>query len=183
MRRRLAFGRLVIGVGARRMISDVDNLTDLWKCLMDSLLDPLIQRHADHATALTAATKPDIDDVVVHIHEFNVAAMACDRRIDLGIEQLLNGHGLGISPDRVGITNPKPALLQLFYIVDDDVSHVWGALSVDDHWEIAHIHDDIFSLCLPLFDELHIIGEARRATSNNGDAQAITWLPVRLDNR
>src|SRR5215813_6873440 len=139
------------------MISDIDNLTDLWKCLMDSLLDPLIQRHADHATALTATTKPDIDDVVVHIHEFNVAAVAGDCGINLGIEQLLNGHSLGIGPDRVGVTNPKPALLQLFHIVDDDVSHVWSTLSVDDHGESTHIHDEIVGLGVPLFDELHII--------------------------
>src|SRR5262249_26497298 len=141
------------------------------------------QGHADHATALTAATKPYVDDVVVHIHQFNVATMTGDRRIDLGIEQLLNGHGLRISPDRVGVANPKPTLLQIFHIVDDDVSHVWSALRVNDHCEITHIHDDIFSLCLSLFDELHIIGEACRTAPNNGDAQAITWLPVPLDDR
>src|SRR4029450_1666455 len=165
------------------MVGDIDNLTDLGKCLTDSLLDPLIQRHADHATALTATTKPDIDDVIVHIHKLNMAAVTGDRRINLGIEQLLNGHGLGISPDRVGVANPKPALLQIFHIVDDDVSHVWGAISVDDHWESAHIHDDIFSLCIPLFDELHIIGEPCRTAPDDGNAQAITWLPVRLDDR
>src|SRR5262249_40725213 len=158
------------------MVSDIDNLTNLGKGLTDSLLDPLIQRHADHATALTAAPKPDIDDVVVHIHEFNVAAVAGDCGIDLGIEQLLNGHSLGIGPDRVGVTNPKPALLQIFHIVDDDVSHVWGAISIDDHWESTNIHDDICSLCIPLFDELHIIGKACRTAPNDGDAQAIPWL-------
>src|SRR5215467_14993098 len=165
------------------MVSDIDNLTDLGKGLMDSLLDPLIQRHTDHTTALTAASKPDIDDVVVHIHEFNVAAVAGDGGIDLGIEQLLNGHGLGIGPERVGVTNPKPTLLQLFHIVDDDVSHVWSTLSVDDHGESTHIHDDIVSLCIPLFDELHIISKACRTAPNDGDAQAITWLPLRLDDR
>src|SRR5262245_46611057 len=165
------------------MVSDINNLTDLGKGLTDSLLDPLIQRHADHATALTAAPEPEIDDVIVHIPEFNVTAVAGDCGIDLRIEQFLNGHGLGISPDRVGVTNPKPTLLQLFYIVDDDVSHVWSTLSVDDHGEITHIHDDIVSLCLPLFDELHIIGKACRTAPNYGDAQAITWLPLRLDDR
>ena len=165
------------------MVGDIDNLTDLRKSLTDSLLDPLIQRHADHATALTATTKPYVDDVVVHIHKFNMAAMAGDRRIDLGIEQLLNGHGLGISPDRVGVANPKPALLQIFHIVDDDVLHVWCTIRVDNDWEIAHIHDDIFSLCIPLFDELHIIRETCRTAPDYGDAQAIPWLPLRLNDR
>src|SRR6266566_5361262 len=125
------------------MVSDIDNLTNLGKGLTDSLLDPLIQRHADHATALTAAPEPDIDDVIVHIHKFNVAAVAGDCGINLGIEQFLHGHGLGISPERVGIANPKPALLQIFHIVDDDILHVWGAISIDDHREITHIHDNI----------------------------------------
>src|SRR5262249_3776369 len=66
IRRQLAFGRLVIGVGAGGMISDIDNLTDLRKRLTDRLLNPLIQGDSDHATALAAATKPYVDDVIVH---------------------------------------------------------------------------------------------------------------------
>jgi hypothetical protein len=60
---------------------------------------------------------------------------------------------------------------------------VWGAISVDDHWEITHIHDAIFSLCIPLFDEMHIIGETCRTAPAYGNAQAIPWLPLRLNDR
>src|SRR5262245_18585903 len=82
----LSVGRLIVGIGAGLMVGAIDNLADLGKSLTDSLLHTLIQGHADHAVALTATPKPDIDDVVVHLHEFDVATMTGDCRIDLRIE-------------------------------------------------------------------------------------------------
>src|SRR5262249_36780526 len=124
----------------------------------------------NHTTPLATATEPDIDHIIPHVDEFDLSPVRRYSRVDLGIEQFLNSHGFGIGPDGIRVANPEAALLQTFHIVNDDVLQVWCATTVDDDGEITCIDNDIFSLCLSLFHEMHIIREARGSATHNSDA-------------
>src|SRR5439155_2362234 len=86
----LRFARRVVGVAPGGVIGRVEDFGDLGDLFLDQSLDPLLQRDVRGAAALAAAAHLKIDPVVLHVDELDKAAVAGNRGVDRGIEQLLN---------------------------------------------------------------------------------------------
>src|SRR3989475_5762949 len=81
-------GRLEVGVRARGVVGDIDDLGDLWDGGLDRDLDPLPQRDIDLGATLTAAAQLDIGGTTAHFEQVDEAAVRGDRGVDLPVEHL-----------------------------------------------------------------------------------------------
>src|SRR5205814_10592267 len=88
------------GVRAAGVVGHVDHVGDLGDRLLDHDLDPLGQRDAGHAAALTAAGEAQVRGFLLHGDEFGVATVGGDTGVDLRVEHL--EHTLGHIAAQVG---------------------------------------------------------------------------------
>jgi hypothetical protein len=70
------------------VVGDVDDLPDLGHRGTDGDFDALAERHPGHATALAAASQPEIHGGAFDPHQFGLAAVGGDGRVDLLGEHL-----------------------------------------------------------------------------------------------
>src|SRR5215475_4274056 len=110
-RRLPPLGRLIVWVRAAGMIGRIDDLSDAGNLLRDQRLNSLLQRHICHATSLAPATHGDVGDVLFDVEEDNVPPVVCQGRVDVLVEQLLDGNSLGIGPFSIRVVDPETALL------------------------------------------------------------------------
>src|SRR2546425_5429624 len=86
----LSFARRVVGVGAGGVVGRIQDLGDLGDLLFDQPLDPRLQRDVRRAAALATAAHLQVDAIVLHIDELDESAVAGDRGVDHGVDQLLD---------------------------------------------------------------------------------------------
>src|SRR5436309_9763764 len=86
----LGFARRVVGVGAGGVVGRIQDLGDLGDLLFDQPLDPRLQRDVRRAAALATAAHLQVDAIVLHINELDESAVAGDRGVDHGVDQLLD---------------------------------------------------------------------------------------------
>src|SRR2546427_5311590 len=88
--RGLGFARRVVGIGAGGVVGRVQDLDDLGELILDEPLDARLQSDVGGAAPLTAAAHLEVDPVFLHVDQLDVAAVAGDRRVDHGVDQLLD---------------------------------------------------------------------------------------------
>src|SRR5438132_1685318 len=88
--RGLGFARRVVGIGAGGVVGRVQDLDDLGDLILDEPLDARLQGDVRGAAPLAAAAHLEVDPVVLHVDQLDVAAVAGDRRVDHGVDQLLD---------------------------------------------------------------------------------------------
>src|SRR5262245_17788088 len=81
-----ALGGRVVGIRARPVVGDVEDLGDLRDLLEDHPLDPGLERDVGGAAALAAAAHPEVDGAVLHVQQLDVAAVPGHRGVDGGVE-------------------------------------------------------------------------------------------------
>src|SRR5207245_6149105 len=88
--RGLGFARRVVGVASGGVVGRVQDLDDLGELILDEPLDARLQGDVGGAAPLAAAAHLEVDPVVLHVDQLDVAAVAGDRRVDHGVDQLLD---------------------------------------------------------------------------------------------
>src|SRR5439155_1642339 len=81
---------------ATTVVGRVEDLGDFGDLFLDQPLDARLQCDVRGAAALAAAAHLEIDSVILHVDQLDEAAVAGDRRVDHGIDQLLDS-GLELS--------------------------------------------------------------------------------------
>src|SRR5205807_10481246 len=85
---RLAGG--VVGILSGRVVGRVEHFGDLGNLVLDQALDPGLERDVGGAAALTPAAHLQVDYYVLDVDELDPAAVGRDRRVDRGVDQLLD---------------------------------------------------------------------------------------------
>ena len=142
----------------------------------------MFQRHIDHTAALAAAAQPEEDDVVLDVHEVDVAAVGRDSRIDHLIEELLDCLRLrplqsgrrGRPADRssVGSVDLEAGSRERLEIVEAPPFKEPGALGVYVDLEPFDVHDDVLGTSAVL-DEVEAVLDAAAAASLGGHTQPL----------
>src|ERR1022692_5284240 len=84
----LLLGRLVIGIGAGRVVGDVDDPSYLGDRLAEGDFYPLAQGHRRHAATRAAAAQAEIGGVTLHRDKIGPTAVHRNTRVDLLLEDL-----------------------------------------------------------------------------------------------
>lgn len=102
-----AANTLVVGVFFLRMVSHVTYALELGNPLQQRTLDTFTQGHVSLPTALAAATELEHGDTVIHhVDQADLAAMAGQARIDLGLQVVVDtlvDRAIGIDVRHLGI--------------------------------------------------------------------------------
>src|SRR2546430_13141314 len=78
------------GCGARGGVGRVQNLEHVGELSLDEPLDAGLQGDVGGATPLAPPAHLEVDPVVLHVDQLDIAAVAGDCRVDRGVDQLLD---------------------------------------------------------------------------------------------
>ena len=85
---KLLLGCLVVRVGSRRVVGDVDHPEDLGDRFAYGHLDPLAQGDRRHPAARASSAQAEVGGVVLDGHQVGAAAVRGNARVDLLFEDL-----------------------------------------------------------------------------------------------
>src|SRR5438105_15198709 len=130
---------LIVGVGAAGVVGRIDHMLNLRDLLPDQDLDSLPQGDVDHAAALAATAEENVGGIALNVHQLDVAAVLGHGRVDLLVEQLLDGLSGRLIPDRIRIVDLEAALGTVGLPVDRGPTDTAERIRIDEHPEITGV--------------------------------------------
>src|SRR5690606_19971054 len=90
----LLFGKSVVGVFPVTVVGNITHAFQFRDTFHQGLFDAILEGGIDHAAALAAAAKlQDGDTFIDDIHQADLAAVASQPRIDLGLQVVVDALG------------------------------------------------------------------------------------------
>lgn len=174
------------------VVGDIYDAADLWHPFNDGLFDALTQSHCSYAASLAAASHFDVCGVFLDILQQDPAAMGGNARVDLIVDDILNGEGDGIGPvtllldviwncgsGRVIYVEAGGVLGDIK--VDLRATQAIGSVGFEIEFEGAGILNDVMFLPVGNFDEFEfglVSAAGESATNYDAHGEIVTFTAV-----
>src|SRR5664279_664999 len=184
---RLLLGRFVVGIGAGRVVGDVDDPSDLDDRLAEGDFDPLAQGHRRHAAARAATAQAEVGGLTLHRHEIGPTTVCCNARVDLLFEDLYDplrhvpaevhrwpGHPRacpGGARWLVGVLDDHPDLVCVAVDVEDRPPNSGDAVGRNHEREPATFVGPVIGSGVANRLEVHVVGVGVSARTGDLDPE------------